>query len=232
MPPARTAKQPKTEEIETATKTKKKILIVAFGDNLTAGYQSPGLGKALPKSTPYTDPLKSMIDASLEKIGKLRLIEVTIYNKGVSGEASSDLLRRIDSDVIPTKPNYTIILGGSNDIGWGTEPDEILENLVQMYEKAASAGIEVIACTLPSVVGDQTYIKPRLELNELITDYCFDNETVYVDLFSATVDPKTKMLDKKYSSDDLHLNTAGYQKMAEAIFSQAFVKLIHVWTVV
>ena len=101
-----------------------------------------------------------------------------------------------------------------------------------MYEKAASAGIEVIACTLPSVVGDQTYIKPRLELNELITDYCFDNETVSVDLFSATVDPKTKMLDKKYSSDGLHLNTSGYQKMAEAIFSQAFVKLIPVWTVV
>jgi lysophospholipase L1-like esterase len=173
-----------------------------------------------------------MIDASLEKIGKLRLIEVTIYNKGVSGEASSDMLRRIDSDVITTKPNYTIILGGSNDIGWGTEPDEIFENLVQMYEKAASAGIEVIACTLPSVVGDQTYIKPRLELNELITDYCFDNETVSVDLFSATVDPKTKMLDKKYSSDGLHLNTSGYQQMAEAIFSQAFVKLIPVWTVV
>ena len=232
MPPARTAKQPNTEEIETATKTKKKILIVAFGDSLTAGYQSPGPGKALPKSTPYTDPLKSMIDASLEKIGKLNLIEVTIYNKGVSGEASSDMLRRIDSDVITTKPNYTIILGGSNDIGWGTEPDEIFENLVQMYEKAASAGIEVIACTVPSVVGDQTYIKPRLELNELINDYCFDNETVCVDLFSATVDPKTKMLDKKYSSDGLHLNTSGYQKMAEAIFSQAFIKLIPVWTVV
>jgi lysophospholipase L1-like esterase len=173
-----------------------------------------------------------MIDKGLEKVNKLKLVDVTFYNKGVSGELTSDMLRRLEGDVLSVKPNYTIILGGSNDIGWSVDPSDILDNLVQMYEKSAAANIEVVACTIPSIIGPETYIKPRLELNELISDYCFENELVCVDLFAATADPKTKMLDKRYSSDGLHLNTAGYTKMAEAIFNQAFSRLIPVWTIV
>jgi len=234
LPAARAKKPQKVDNFQTApkTKSKKRILVVAFGDSLTSGYQPPGQGSPLPKSTPYTDPLKKMIDGALEKANKLHLLDVTFYNKGVSGELTSDMLRRLEGDVLSVKPNYTIILGGSNDIGWSVEPSDILENLVQMYEKSTAANIEVVACMVPSIIGSEDYVKPRLELNELIADYCFENEFVCVDLFSATADPKTKMLDKKFSSDGLHLNSAGYTKMAEVIFNQAFAKLIPVWTIV
>ncbi|MGQ9543792.1 MAG: GDSL-type esterase/lipase family protein [Candidatus Bathyarchaeia archaeon] len=208
----------------------KKILVVAFGDSLTVGYQPPKANTPLPKSTPYTVPLKRMVDDALEKIGKLKEVNVTFYNKGVAGELTSDMLRRFDNDVISVKPNYTIILGGTNDIGWSVEPEEIMDNLVQMYEGTSSAGIEVIACTVPSILGARSLINPRVKLNELIKDYCFENEIICVDLFSATVDPKTGELDRKYSSDGLHMNTTGYMKMAETIFAQAFVKLIPIWT--
>lgn len=231
MSATRAKKLQKLSDSQTAPKTKK-ILVVAFGDSLTSGYQPPGPGSPLPRSTPYTDPLKKMIDGALEKANKLKLVDVTFYNKGVSGELTSDMLRRLEGDVLSVKPNYAIILGGSNDFGWSLEPSDILDNLVQMYEKSAAANIEVVACTVPSIIGPETYVKPRLELNELIADYCFENELVCVNLFSATADPKTGMLDKKYSGDGLHLNTAGYTKMAEVIFNQAFAKLIPVWTIV
>lgn len=208
----------------------KKIMVVAFGDSLTAGYQPPKGNAPLPKSTPYTVPLKKMVDEALEKAGKLKQVNVTFYNKGVTGELTSDMLRRFESDVISVKPNYTIILGGANDIGWSVEPKEIMDNLIQMYEGASSAGIEVIACTVPSIVGVKKLIAPRVELNEMIKDYCFENEILCVDLFSATADPKTGELDRKYSSDGLHMNVAGYVKMAETIFNQAFAKLIPIWT--
>lgn len=208
----------------------KKILVVAFGDSLTVGYQPARPSSPLPKSTPYTEPLKKVVDEALEKTGKLRIINVTFYNKGVTGELTADMLWRLDGDVISMKPNYTIILGGTNDLGWAVEPKDIMENLAQMYERTSSKGIEVIACTVPSIIGPETYVKPRLELNESIRDYCFENEILCVDLFSATADPKTRILDKKYSSDGLHMNTAGYLKMAETIFNQAFTKLIPIWT--
>jgi acyl-CoA thioesterase-1 len=233
LPAKRSAERQTIEDSQASRKVKaNKIIVVAFGDSLTAGDQPPRPGAPLPKSTPYTDPLKELIDRALGKIGKLKLVRVIIYNKGVSGETTSDMMRRLDSDVLVVKPSYTIVLGGSNDIGWGVEPREISDNLVQMYEKLSSKGIEVVACTIPSIVGADTCVKPRLELNEFISDYCFENELVCVDLFSATVDPKTKMLDKKYSSSDgLHLSTAGYTKVAETIFEQAFAKLVPIWTV-
>ena len=232
LPPRKSRK--KTDQVDTEVKKKvksKQILVVAFGNSLTAGYQSPTSGSPLPKMTPYTDNLKKMIDTALEKINKLNLLNVIFYNKGVSGELTGDMLRRLDSDVLSVKPSYAIILGGSNDIGWSIETEEIMDNLTQMYEKASSVGIEVIACTIPSIIGPETLIKPRLKLNEMIQDYSFDNEIVCVDLFTSTITAGTNKLDKKYSSDGLHLNTAGYAKMAETFFEQAFSKLLPIWTV-
>ena len=230
MPPRKSKKLIEQADPEANKKVKaKQILVVAFGNSLTAGYQSPTSGSPLPKMTPYTDYLKKMIDTALEKINKLKLLNVIFYNKGISGELTGDMLRRLDSDVLSIKPSYAAILGGSNDIGWSIEIEEIMDNLTQMYDDSSSAGIEVIACT--SIIGPETLIKPRLKLNELIKDYSFDNEIVCVDLFTSTVIPGTNKLDKKYSSDGLHLNTAGYIKMAETIFEQAFSKLIPIWTV-
>jgi acyl-CoA thioesterase-1 len=232
LPSRKSKKLTEQEDPEANKKVKvKKILVVAFGNSLTAGYQSPTSGSPLPKMTPYTDYLKKMIDTALEKINKLTLLNVIFYNKGVSGELTGDMLRRLDSDVLSVKPSYAAILGGSNDIGWSIEIEEIMDNLTQIYDKSSSAGIEVIACTVPSIIGPETLIKPRLKLNELIKDYSFDNEIVCVDLFASTVILGTNKLDKKYSSDGLHLNTTGYIKMAETIFEQAFSKLIPIWTV-
>jgi acyl-CoA thioesterase-1 len=232
LPPRKSGKLTESADSEANKKVKpKQILVVAFGNSLTAGYQSPTSGSPLPKMTPYTDHLKKMIDTNLEKINKLKLLNVIFYNKGVNGELTADMLQRLDSDVLSVKPSYATILGGSNDIGWSIETEEIMDNLIQMYDKSSSAGIEVIACTVPSIISPEPSIKPRLELNEMIKDYCFDNEIVCVDLFTSTINPGTNKLDKKYSSDGLHLNTAGYTKMAETIFEQAFSKLIPIWTV-
>ncbi|WP_455280021.1 SGNH/GDSL hydrolase family protein [[Eubacterium] cellulosolvens] len=232
LPPRKSRKLTEQADSEVNKNVKaKKILVVAFGNSLTAGYQSPTSGSPLPKMTPYTDHLKKIIDTALEKINKLKLLNVIFYNKGVSGELTGDMLQRLDSDVLSVKPSYATILGGSNDIGWSIEAEEIMDNLTQMYDKSTSAGIEVIACTVPSIIGPETLIKPRLKLNEMIKDYCFDNEIVCVDLFTSTITIGTNKLDKKYSSDGLHLNTAGYIKMAETIFEQAFSKLIPIWTV-
>ena len=122
MPAKRFAERQTVEDSQASRKAKaNKILVVGFGDSLTAGDQPPRPGAPLPKSTPYTDPLKELIDGALDKIGKLKLVQVIIYNKGVSGETTSDMMRRLDSDVLSVKPSYTIILGGSNDIGWGVD---------------------------------------------------------------------------------------------------------------
>jgi lysophospholipase L1-like esterase len=42
----------------------------------------------------------------------------------------------------------------------------------------------------------------------------------FVDLFTATADPRNNRLSEDYSADGLHLNTKGYQQMGKYIFDK------------
>jgi len=185
----------------------KKITIVAIGDSLTLGYQNPFLDPMTVEETPYTDVLK-------KKMGE----NVKIHNKGLCGELTRDLLHRFERDVIPYKPDYVVILGGSNDLGWGFPPKEICKNLIEMYKQARAAKIEPVACTVPSILNFDDLIPARKKLNSLIKEYTQKNHILCVDLFSALSHPKTKRLREEFSSDGLHLSKEGYTVMGETIY--------------
>jgi lysophospholipase L1-like esterase len=173
----------------------------------------------LPRSTPYTEFLKERIKklSDLDTAGAPR---VEFLNRGIVGELTEDMLNRFDRDVVKVEPDFVIILGGSNDLGLGIEPQSVAENLMEMYREAVCHGIQPIACTVPSVLGFDEGIPPRLVLNRLIKEYSVEHTHVCVDIFTATCDSSTGRLREECSNDGLHLNTRGYETMAEAIFSR------------
>jgi len=187
----------------------KKVSIVCIGDSLTLGYQNPFLDPMSVEETPYTDILK-------EKLGD----SAKIYNKGLCGELSRDILHRLERDVISYQPDYVIILCGSNDLGWGFPPKEICKNLVAMYKVARAAGIEPVACTVPSILNGDDLLSPRKKLNSLIKEHAKKQRILCVDLFSALSHPKTKRLRDEFSSDGLHLSKEGYTVMGETIYKE------------
>jgi acyl-CoA thioesterase-1 len=187
----------------------KKITIVCLGDSLTVGYQNPFLDPIKVEETPYTDILE-------EKMGS----RIKIYNKGLCGELTRDMLHRFEHDVISHQPDYVIILGGSNDLGWNFPPREIYKNLVEMYKQAKAAGIKPIACTIPSILRFDDLIPPRKKLNILIKEYCKKNHIMCIDLFSALSNIKTGRLREEFSSDGLHLSKEGYEVMGETIYKE------------
>jgi lysophospholipase L1-like esterase len=196
-----------------------KLVLVAFGDSLTAGYRSPTWEEEQPRPTPYTGFLKKRTDEMLEKRGVVGLM-VEFLNRGVVGELTEDMVERFDRDVVEPRPDSVIILGGSNDLGWGLEPPLVAGNLAKMTGEALTEGIRPVTCTVPSVLGFDEGIQPRMQLNRLIKRYSIDHGVVCVDLFSATGDSAGR-LRKDYSNDGLHLSVAGYEAMAKAIFSDA-----------
>jgi acyl-CoA thioesterase-1 len=197
----------------------KELVIVAFGDSLTVGYQSPTLGDELPRPAPYTEFLKERV-RKMPDLDKAPAPRVEFLNRGVVGELTEDMLDRFDRDVVKAEADFVIILGGSNDLGWGVEPQSVAENLTEMYCEAASHRIQPIACTVPSVLGFDEGIPPRLVLNRIIREYSAEHGQVCVDLFKATCDSAGR-LREECSSDGLHMNTRGYEEMAGAIFSEA-----------
>jgi lysophospholipase L1-like esterase len=146
--------------------------------------------------------------------------QVEFLNRGVVGELTEDMVNRFERDVVEPRPDAVIILGGSNDLGWGLESQSVARNLAKMYHEALTHGIQPVTCTVPSVLGFDEGIQPRLQLNQLIKKCSVDRSIVCVDLFFATGDSSGR-LKKEYSNDGLHLNPSGYEAMAEAMFSCA-----------
>lgn len=178
--------------------------IIAFGDSLTVGYQYPD------PPAPYAAFLASLLPPA-----------TVIGVAGVCGETTSDMLFRFDRDVLKGRPDTAIILGGTNDLGRGLPADPILSNLTQMYRQALAAKITPVACTVPSLLGADDFIPPRLALNQKIEREAKTLQIPFVDFFRTTADPEGRLLEK-YSSDGLHLNSRGYEKMAQVLYETAF----------
>lgn len=197
-------------------------LIICFGDSLTAGYQSPSPANPAGRATPYGHMLEKLI-------GPRAHVEIS----GICGELTGEMVMRFRSDVLGRSPRYVVILGGTNDLGYEASPQEIIRNLLKMYETARADGITPIPVTVPSIrVPDEVsagavswlhqHIAKRQALNELILEYARLKQLQSLDLFDATADPESRQLAARYSNDGLHLTTEGYQLCATLLYEHVF----------
>jgi len=201
-------------------------LIICFGDSLTVGYQSTTSAFPEMRETPYGVFLQ-------EQVGSSARVAVS----GVCGELTGEMAMRFRRDVLQHDPTYVVVLGGTNDLGWNARPADIMRNLLKIYELALSAGVQPVAVTVPSIrlgVEDDPgggmdgqrwlaeHIERRQTLNRLISDYCPGRGVAWVDLFTATQEPRTLRLAAVYSNDGLHLTTEGYRRLATLLYEQVF----------
>lgn len=104
------------------------IVIVAFGDSLTAGYLLP--------------PDKSF-PAQLEKALIARGHNVRIDNAGVSGETAAEGLQRVDW-TLSGKADGVILELGANDAMRGFDPKVTEQALDQILAKLKARGLDVL----------------------------------------------------------------------------------------
>jgi len=192
--------------------------IVAMGDSLTVGetgFAFPGSGESV---VPYPKCLELLAGEYLRSLHSEA--KVRVLNRGISGELTSGMLGRFVSDVVDEKADYVIILGGTNDIGWDSETASIAHNLTSMYDLALKNSIGPVACSVPSILGFDELIPPRLHLNSLIHTEAEKRRMPFVDIFAATADPRNNRLLEDYSGDGLHLNSKGYERMGKYLFDK------------
>jgi len=198
--------------------------IVALGDSLTVGetefeFSDSGQPTSYPK---YLELLAEEHLRSLQSD-----VKVNVLNRGINGDLTSGMLERFSRDVVDEKADYVIILGGTNDIGWGFDPAMIAHTLTTMYDTARNKGIVPVACSVPSILGFDELIPPRLHLNTMIRTKAEKRSIAFVDLFTATADPRTNRLLEDYSADGLHLNPNGYRQMGRYIFDKWLKALLN-----
>lgn len=124
------ADDPASKQLE----LKKGDKIIFFGDSLTALAIKD---KNVPEGKGYVNLVREAV--------KDKGVEVDAVATG--GHKVTDLLKRVDKDVLGKKPTIVVIQIGVNDQGAGVTPDMFKAQLEELIEKLQKGGAQVVLCS-------------------------------------------------------------------------------------
>jgi len=185
--------------------------IAFMGDSITDG----GWGQA-------GGYVRLVVDAFTKKG-----IKITPIPAGVSGHKSTDMLARLDRDVITKKPDWMTLSCGVNDVMHGVngvELDKYKQNIASIVNKAKAAGINVVILTsTPIGEEDNDNNRKLTAYNEFLRELAKDNHLQLADL-SADFQSILKNYETTGSSryltvDGVHMNPNGNVVMAKGCLS-------------
>jgi lysophospholipase L1-like esterase len=143
-----------------------------------------------------------------------------IYNAGIGGNTTTQMLARIDADVIAKNPKYCFIMGGINDITAGeTDYSVIASRLEEMYIKLTKAGITIIASTVTPAATIDTRISTTNYLNEWIRQYSINNNIILVNMAEAIINSaNSEAIAGLIDAGSSHPTTTGAFLMGKKIY--------------
>jgi len=194
--------------------------VVAFGDSITDGTRStPDTNNRWP------DHLARRLAAQNVRMGVLN--EGIAGNRVLADGAGVSALARFDRDVlVQTGATHAVVLESINDIGIARSnpsptADEIIAAHRQLVDRAHALGLRIFGATLTPFEG-AAYWTAEGEAKRQAVNQWIRTSKVYdgvIDFDAAVRDPgtPTKLLPQYNPGDNLHMNDAGYQAMANAV---------------
>ncbi len=192
--------------------------VVFFGDSITERGDLPG---------GYVSLIREKLSANLGSHGP------RVFNAGISGNKVTDLIARLDRDVISKKSTLVLIYIGINDV-WhftlpghsGTDEETYGRGLTEIISTLKAAGARVILCT-PTVIGEKRYGSNPQDL--LLDEYAEISRNVARENGIGLCDLHKKFLSYLVDHnpenraggiltvDGVHLNPAGNSLVADII---------------
>ncbi len=153
-------------------------------------------------------------------------LPLAAYNRGIGGDTTAGVLKRLDSSLIALEPSKVVLLIGINDINSGVKTSEIVENYDKFLEKISSSlpNTEVFCVSILPLNEDiEKYgvsvakaTETILEVNTEIALLTEKHGCNYVDMFSVLADDNNR-LPKEFSPDGIHLTDLGYRDYSSVI---------------
>ncbi len=186
--------------------------ICLFGDSITWG---------------ACDPEGGGWGARLRSYFETNNIEVEVYNCGVSGDNTDDLLQRFKVEATAREPNIIIFAIGINDSQYvnskdnPTVPiDKFQNNLQELVNQAKDFTDKIIFIGLTKVDESKTMPIPWNKIkfydmdnvskyNSVIRNFCQKNKLLFIDMLD--------LIQNEDLEDGLHPNPNGHKKMFEKI---------------
>jgi acyl-CoA thioesterase I len=197
----------KLPHIARAVRSGKPLVIVAIGSSSTAG-----VGASDPAHT-YPAVLAKELQHHWPQLA------VTVINKGVGGELSSQMLARFERDVLPYHPQLVIWQTGSNQL--------LKSENIEGYTETLREGISRLKATQADIVLMDPQFAPRvlarrMHLSVVDSIAAVANDT-NVDVFPRFAVMRHWISSGQYkiediiSSDGLHMNDVSYSCIAHLL---------------
>ena len=143
-------------------------------------------------------------------------LDLKTYNRGISGDTTDWLLSRLQPSLFDLNPSKVVLMIGTNDINYGKSSQEIANVyeiiLQEIKENLPNAKIWCMSIIPQNTkhsenapINNATIIETNQKIQALANTFGY----TYVDIYNSLTDANG-LLDKKYSTDGLHINTKGY----------------------
>ena len=181
---------------------------------------------------PITTRRIMFLGNSITEMGdwKKVLNDTTIINRGIGGDITYGILRRL-KDVTDRQPSRLFILCGINDIGKDIPDVVIADNMMKIVKQVHAAcpqtkiyveSVLPLNPTMPNF--PQHYDKQEhvLALNKLYQANASAGGYTFVNIFPLFLD-KDKRLDAQYSYEGLHLKPPAYNIWVAFLKKQGYL---------
>jgi len=132
-----------------------------------------------------------------------------IANRGISGDRTNDVLKRMNS-IYSTNAIKAFVMIGINDISQGAEVNTVIENYNRIIEKLVAHRMQVCVQSTLLAGKQRAQLNSKIKaLNEQLEKIANANASVtYIDL--NIILAKDSFLSTNFSRDGIHLNGTGY----------------------
>ena len=199
-------------------------VVVALGDSVTVGVRRDG-------SVLADQTFVALLERELRKTYP----DARVINSGIGGNTSSQMLARLDQDVLWRHPQVTLVMTGLNDAEY-IDPGPVLrdeprvalnvfaDTLRQIIRRVREAGGQVLLLTPNPMTGkypyaSQGYYKEH-DISALesyaasIRSVALETHTDLVDVYAAWIQIPDY---ERFLPDGVHPNREGHRRIAELI---------------
>jgi lysophospholipase L1-like esterase len=216
LPPLDARAQEGTDPASRQVQLKKGDRIIFFGDSLTALAIKD---RNVPDGKGYVPLVRTAL--------KEREVDVDAVATG--GHKVTDLLKRVDQDVLAKKPTIVVIQIGVNDASAGVTPELFKVQLEELIEKLQAGGVRVIQCTCTCRIegyDPENVMDKKLDaLAQVARAVAREKQLPLVDLRKAFIDYwKTNNLENKpkgfLTYDGNHWTETGHKYVAQQMLKK------------
>lgn len=193
-------------DIKTKAGAKSGLTVVAFGDSLTAGY-------GLPESESYP----AQLQIRLNQLG----YKVKVINSGISGETTSENLKRV-AEIKSLNPDIVILGIGGNDALRQLSVIEAKKNILAAISALQSSANPPIIILLEMQASPTSGLSYKKDFDNLYEEVALEKKVILLPFITTQLflDSKNKL------SDGLHYNALGYEKVIDKYLLPTIVQVL------